>query len=156
MAWEARRDMAWMPLTGSPSEDVAKLFKDYKCLLMLSRTESFISGGSWCQPPSLTILVILREQDETEQSVGLTKEKTGSSSTLLFLCALFLALALGRMHWEEWGRKWLKTEHTHYSMPPWPQAWAICKKIWKCMIMVLKLTGPGLKLKASKQTKKIL
>ena len=94
-----------MPLTGRPPEDVAKLFKDYKCLSMLSRMESFISGGSWCQPPSLTILVILIEQDETEQSVGLTEEKTRSSSTLLFLCALFLALALGRMHWEERGRK---------------------------------------------------
>lgn len=148
---ETSRDRVWMPLTGGLPEDVAKLFKDYTRLQMLSRIEWFISG-SWCQPPSLTILMMLTEQDETEQTLGLTKKKTGSSSTLLFLCTLILALALRRIDWEEQERKWLKMEHTTYSLSPWLQTRSVCKKIWTCMTIVLKLIRPSNKLKESIQT----
>ena len=118
---------------------------------MLSRIECFING-SWCQPPPLTILMILIEQDETEQSLGLTKKKIGSLSTLFFLCILILTWALKRIDWEEQDRKWLKTEHTSYSMSPWLQTCSVCKKIWKCIIIVLKLIRSSNKLKESIQT----
>ena len=101
--------------------------------------------------PSLTILMILTEQDETERSLGLTKKKPGSSSTLFFLCTLILALALKRVDWAEQERKCLKMEHTTYSMSHGHRHFS-CKKIWKCMIIVLKLIRTSNKLRESIQT----
>lgn len=110
MAWKTR---IWMPLTGSPPEDVAKLFRDYKCLEMLPRIASFISRVIWCQPFSLSILMILREQYEIKYSLGLTKVMTASSFSLPFLCSLFLALAFRTVNLEEGEGGKLKAEHAH-------------------------------------------